>query len=110
MRSVWGRRDSEGPLLVSCNRFGQAEDRNGQTLSSFIGSMIRDGKIAPLTYESWHKVPIELKEKMWSIAKVIYHYCNNLASVFYIRSLICLMILVYGRENIIFKNPPKSGQ
>ncbi|KAL6566662.1 hypothetical protein OROMI_015066 [Orobanche minor] len=38
-------------------------------MSSFIGSMIKDGKIAPLDYESWHKIPNDVKEKMWSLAQ-----------------------------------------
>ncbi|KAL6570355.1 Beta-galactosidase 1 [Orobanche minor] len=35
-------------------------------MSSFIGSMIKDGKIAPLDM-SWHKVPNDVKEKLWSL-------------------------------------------
>ncbi|KAL6523090.1 Beta-galactosidase 3 [Orobanche hederae] len=45
---------------------GQTTDKNGQSMSSFIGSMIKDGIIAPLDM-SWHKVPNDVKEKLWSL-------------------------------------------
>ncbi|KAL6577143.1 hypothetical protein OROMI_011419 [Orobanche minor] len=54
-------------VLFLCNEFGQTTDKNGQSMSSFIGSMIKDGKITPLDYESWHKVPNDVKEKLWSL-------------------------------------------
>ncbi|KAL6565476.1 Beta-galactosidase 3 [Orobanche hederae] len=53
-------------VLFLCNEFGKTTDRNGQSMSSFIGSMIKDGKIAPLDM-SWHKVPNDVKEKLWSL-------------------------------------------
>ncbi|KAL6580442.1 hypothetical protein OROMI_008466 [Orobanche minor] len=46
---------------------GQTTDKNGESMSNFIGSMIKDGKIAPLDYESWHKVPNDVKEKLCSL-------------------------------------------
>ncbi|KAL6524854.1 hypothetical protein OROMI_030447 [Orobanche minor] len=57
-------------VLFLCNEFGQTTDKNGQSMSSFIGSMIKDGKIASLDYESWHKVPNDVKEKLWSIDQI----------------------------------------
>ncbi|KAL6564922.1 Beta-galactosidase 3 [Orobanche minor] len=53
-------------VLFLCNDFGQTTDKNGQSMWSFIGSMIKDGKIAPLDM-SWHKVPNDVKEKLWSL-------------------------------------------
>ncbi|KAL6558565.1 hypothetical protein OROMI_018915 [Orobanche minor] len=37
-----------------------------------MGSIIRDGKSTPLNYESWHKVPQDIKETLWSLAKSKY--------------------------------------
>ncbi|KAL3834154.1 hypothetical protein ACJIZ3_008890 [Penstemon smallii] len=48
MRGIWGRRDGEELLEVKCNEFG-------------------DGKHGLLNYSSWHKVPMECKEKLWKI-------------------------------------------
>ncbi|KAL3849458.1 hypothetical protein ACJIZ3_011340 [Penstemon smallii] len=67
MCGIWGRRENEGLIQVTCNEFGQPDDEVATKLSNFMGTVIRDKKIFPLTYLSWHKVPREIKNNLWKI-------------------------------------------
>ncbi|KAL3846264.1 hypothetical protein ACJIZ3_003667 [Penstemon smallii] len=67
MRGIWGRRESEGLIQVTCNEIGQPDDKVATKLSNFMGTIIRDKMIFPLTYSSWHKVPREIKNNLWKI-------------------------------------------
>ncbi|KAF4383348.1 hypothetical protein G4B88_023922 [Cannabis sativa] len=66
MREIWGNRDG-GKIKITCNDLGQPHDKNADILSSFIGTLVRDGKNAPINYENWHKVPVKYKYGMWKI-------------------------------------------
>ncbi|XP_062085716.1 uncharacterized protein LOC133791821 [Humulus lupulus] len=52
---------------ITCNDFGQPYDNNASKLSSFIGTLVRDGKNAPINYKTWHEVPAKYKLGMWKI-------------------------------------------
>ncbi|GMP43068.1 hypothetical protein CsSME_00012579 [Camellia sinensis var. sinensis] len=69
MRNIWGTRDDER-LTVNWNKLGQPDDKLATKLSSFIGTIVRDGKNAPLTYKNWHKVPEHYKDHIWALVQV----------------------------------------
>ncbi|XP_062079279.1 uncharacterized protein LOC133783648 [Humulus lupulus] len=66
MREIWGKRDGE-KIKITCNDFGQPYDKSASKLSSFIGTLVRDGKNAPINYKTWHEVPAKYKLGMWKI-------------------------------------------
>ena len=71
-RFLWDLSESDGERIdVSINRFGQPIGREAAKLSSFLGTIARNGYIAPLTYVSWKAVPYAAKEDMWQIVQVL---------------------------------------
>ncbi|KAF4391391.1 hypothetical protein F8388_008002 [Cannabis sativa] len=66
MRDIWGNRDGK-KIQITCNKFGQPHDKNASRLANLIGTLVRDGKNAPINYENWHKVPDKYKVTMWRI-------------------------------------------
>ncbi|GMP70517.1 hypothetical protein CsSME_00029332 [Camellia sinensis var. sinensis] len=68
MRKIWGTRDDER-LIVNWNKLGQPDDKLATKLSAFIGTIVRDGKNAPLTYKNWHKVPEHYKDHIWALVQ-----------------------------------------
>uniref|UniRef100_A0A803QD56 Transposase Tnp1/En/Spm-like domain-containing protein n=1 Tax=Cannabis sativa TaxID=3483 RepID=A0A803QD56_CANSA len=69
MRDIWGNRDGK-KIQITCNKFGQPHDKNASRLANLIGTLVRDGKNAPINYENWHKVPDKYKVTMWRIIQV----------------------------------------
>ncbi|KAF4384433.1 hypothetical protein G4B88_028507 [Cannabis sativa] len=67
MHKIWGNRD-DVKIEITCNSFGQPHDENADKLSSFIGTIVRDGKNAPINYKNWHKekFDIPLNAKTWT--------------------------------------------
>ncbi|XP_060968083.1 uncharacterized protein LOC115715614 isoform X4 [Cannabis sativa] len=67
MHKIWGNRD-DVKIKITCNSFGQPHDENADKLSSFIGTIVRDGKNAPINYKNWHKekFDIPLNAKTWT--------------------------------------------
>lgn len=70
MHGVQLRKPNEREI-IKCNEFGQPigpktaeKDTVGQ-FSQFLGTIARNYDNAPLTYNSWHKVPEKEKDKMW---------------------------------------------
>ncbi|XP_028090663.1 uncharacterized protein LOC114290854 [Camellia sinensis] len=68
MRNIWGTRDDER-LTVNWNKLGQPDDKLATKLSSFIGTIVRDGKNAPLIYKNWHKVPEHYKDHISALVQ-----------------------------------------
>ncbi|XP_028114155.1 uncharacterized protein LOC114312138 [Camellia sinensis] len=68
MRNIWGTRDDER-LTVNWNKLDQPDGKLATKLSSFIGTIVRDGKNAPLTYKNWHKVPEHYKDHIWALVQ-----------------------------------------
>ncbi|KAF4351399.1 hypothetical protein G4B88_028238 [Cannabis sativa] len=54
MRDIWGNHNGT-KMQITCNEFGQPHDKNASKLTNFIGTLVRDGKNAPINYKSWHK-------------------------------------------------------
>ncbi|XP_072967617.1 uncharacterized protein [Typha angustifolia] len=65
---VWSR--PEGDLIhVNFNSVGQPVGKEATTLSSFLGTIARDGKLAPLIYVDWRALPDENKDIMWQVVQ-----------------------------------------
>ncbi|KAF4401744.1 hypothetical protein G4B88_000792 [Cannabis sativa] len=69
MRDIWGNHDGT-KMQITCNEFGQPHDKYASKLTNFIGTLVRDGKNAPINYKSWHKVPDKYKDRMWKIIQI----------------------------------------
>ncbi|KAF4377420.1 hypothetical protein G4B88_026373 [Cannabis sativa] len=69
MRDICGNHDGT-KMEITCNEFGQPHDKNASKLTNFIGTLVRDGKNAPINYKSWHKVPDKYKDRMWKIIQI----------------------------------------
>jgi hypothetical protein len=67
---TWGRPKSKGLIKVVFNQKGQPIGLNRNSLSSFLGTVARNGKHAPLNYRSWTVVPKTYKQDMINIVKV----------------------------------------
>ncbi|KAF4391750.1 hypothetical protein F8388_017345 [Cannabis sativa] len=66
MRDIWGNHDGT-KMQITSNEFRQPHDKYASKLTNFIGTLVRDGKNAPINYKSWHKVPDKYKDRMWKI-------------------------------------------
>ncbi|KAI3497513.1 hypothetical protein L1887_40177 [Cichorium endivia] len=59
-------------IKIITNEQGQPVGPEACKLTSFLGVIARDGKLSPLTYATWIKMPEEYKENMWQ--KVLTRY------------------------------------
>ncbi|XP_060960876.1 uncharacterized protein LOC133031404 [Cannabis sativa] len=59
MRDIWSNHDGT-KMQITCNEFGQPHDKNASKLTNFIGTLVRDGKNAPINYKSWHKEKFDI--------------------------------------------------
>ncbi|XP_028079201.1 uncharacterized protein LOC114280979 [Camellia sinensis] len=59
---VW---NMEGKISVSVNELGQPIGLEAPKLTNFLGTIARNGHMAPLNYVEWRALPDEIKEKMW---------------------------------------------
>lgn len=57
-------------IPVSLNDLGQPIGNEAATLSSFLGTLARDGTLAPLTYANWKRFPEKNKDVMWHIVNL----------------------------------------
>lgn len=53
------------------NHLGQPIGNESFILTSFLGIIARDGKLMPLNILNWKAVPIEYKDTIWLIVKVL---------------------------------------
>ncbi|KAM7474577.1 hypothetical protein LguiB_021820 [Lonicera macranthoides] len=59
---VW---NTEGHIYIDTNELGQPIGLEAPKLTNFLGTLARDGLMAPLTYVNWKSMPEANKEKMW---------------------------------------------
>ncbi|XP_052204391.1 uncharacterized protein LOC127809559 [Diospyros lotus] len=59
---IWNR---EGKVSVATNELGQPIGVGVPKLTNFLGTIARNGHIAPLNYVDWRALPDENKEMMW---------------------------------------------
>lgn len=57
-------------LPVSLNNSGLPIGKNAAMFITFLGTLARDGMLAPLTYQSWKSIPKENKNVLWHIVKL----------------------------------------
>ena len=50
---------------------GQPDDDHANKLSTFTGTLARDGKNASINYENWYKVHDKYKDGMWNIIQAL---------------------------------------
>jgi hypothetical protein len=70
-----------GPIKVEFNQKGQPIGCMRKKLTSFLGTIARNGKHCPLNYVSWTKMPQTYKKDLIEIVRVI------------ILQLVCLPII-----------------
>ncbi|CAL1370001.1 unnamed protein product [Linum trigynum] len=63
-RAAWDTPDGR-KMVVPLNDLGQAIGSEGRKLASFLGTLARDGNLAPVTLVHWSRVPKANKETMW---------------------------------------------
>ncbi|KAL6542617.1 hypothetical protein OROMI_024219 [Orobanche minor] len=57
-------------LKVELNEYGKPIGPNKSKFVEFLASIARNGKVAPLNYPDWHKVPKTEKSRMMDMIKV----------------------------------------
>ena len=53
---------------VQLNVYGQPIGKNSKSLQSYIGVLVREK--VKITYDNWKKVPIEVKDSIWTAVLV----------------------------------------
>ncbi|CAI9101562.1 OLC1v1038924C3 [Oldenlandia corymbosa var. corymbosa] len=53
------------PIPITTNELGQPVGVDAPKLISFLGTLARNGHMAPLTFVDWRAMPEEKKENMW---------------------------------------------
>ncbi|CAI0400830.1 unnamed protein product [Linum tenue] len=67
-RFVWDMPDGS-KMVVHLNDLGQPIGSEGRKLASFLGTLARDGTLAPLNYVKWAALPKANKENMWQLVQ-----------------------------------------
>uniref|UniRef100_A0A7N0U466 Bromo domain-containing protein n=1 Tax=Kalanchoe fedtschenkoi TaxID=63787 RepID=A0A7N0U466_KALFE len=65
---VWSRREDKR-IFVPINKLGEPIGSKAAKLSNFLGTIARDGRLVPLSYITWKKVPAEIQEKIWRLVQ-----------------------------------------
>ena len=68
-KDVWGMSEGER-ITIRFNNEGQPIREDANKLSSFLGSLARNGGYAPLNYEDWRLLPKEYKDEMERMIEV----------------------------------------
>ena len=67
---VWNMPEGQ-QVVVETNEVGQPDGDSACKLGNFLGTIARDGNLAPLTYSDWRAVPQAAKDNMLQLAKVL---------------------------------------
>lgn len=84
----------KGKIPIATNEFGQPIGVEAPKLVNFLGTIARNGHMAPLNYVDWRALPDERKETMWQQVQV-------LGSYFYI-CIYTLNFLVVLHEGFVY--------
>jgi hypothetical protein len=68
-------------LPVSLNNSGFPIGKNAAMFGNFLGTLARDGILAPLTYKKWKSIPKENKDVMWHIIKLKFYVAPSSESL-----------------------------
>lgn len=63
--------DGDDKIEVKFNENGQPIEEGFATLSSFLGSIVRE--IVPYTISDWRKVPLKMKNILWNCVQVSFN-------------------------------------
>ncbi|KAL8533857.1 hypothetical protein ACS0TY_010040 [Phlomoides rotata] len=75
MPHIWAissKQSNIQPLKIEFNKYGQPIGRNKSKYVEFLGTIVRNGNLAPLNFKDWHKVPASLKKDMLDKVKGSY--------------------------------------
>ncbi|KAL8473550.1 hypothetical protein ACS0TY_030396 [Phlomoides rotata] len=75
MPHIWAissKQSNIQPLKIEFNKYGQPIGRNKRKYVEFLGTIVRNGNLAPLNFKDWHKVPASLKKDMLDKVKGSY--------------------------------------
>ncbi|KAL9422695.1 hypothetical protein AB3S75_034887 [Citrus x aurantiifolia] len=67
--------DGDDKIEVKFNENGQPIEEGSTTLSSFLGSLVRE--IVPYTISDWRKVPLKMKNILWNCVQLRYKLDNE---------------------------------
>jgi hypothetical protein len=67
---MWDMCDGE-QIAVPINTLGQPVGPEASKLSTFLGTVARNGEMAPLIFVDWFAMPDEKKENMWQFVQVL---------------------------------------
>ncbi|CAL1354674.1 unnamed protein product [Linum trigynum] len=85
-RAAWDTPDGS-KMVVPLNDLGQAFGPEGRKLASFLGTLVRDGNLAPVTLVHWSRVPKENKETMWLMVQAKFEIDPVLGKSWVMKSL-----------------------
>lgn len=94
---VWNLPEGE-KIDIKLNDLGQAVGKNYKKLVKFLGTLARNGDLAPLTYKNWKVFPAQHKKGMWQLVVVLIDYIHCL--VFLYKTLF-LKLYILLKFNII---------
>ncbi|KAL8462307.1 hypothetical protein ACS0TY_033382 [Phlomoides rotata] len=60
------------PLKIEFNKYVQPIRHNKSNYVEFLGTIVRNGNLAPLNFKDWHKVPTSMKKDMLDKVKESY--------------------------------------
>ena len=69
-KDLWIKLPTAKKLIIEINDAGQPIGENAYKLSSFLGTLARNGAYAPINYEDWRLMPENYKERIWKIVEV----------------------------------------
>ncbi|XP_039138773.1 uncharacterized protein LOC120276105 [Dioscorea cayenensis subsp. rotundata] len=69
LKDLWSLPPEER-IMVSANHLGQPIGPEAQLLAGFLGMLARTGQQIGIHYESWHKVPKTLKDKLFKFIEL----------------------------------------
>lgn len=71
LADVWAIKPNKKRIQVAYNRRGQPIGVTKKKLTGYLGTLARNGQLAPLDIDDWRKVPKVRKEEMINLVKVI---------------------------------------
>lgn len=83
-RNMWDMRDGER-IIVPTNMLGQPVGPEASKLSTFLGTVARNGEMVPLTCVDWYSMPDENKAAMWQFVQVSRTFCPGIKNILFFK-------------------------
>ncbi|XP_039118822.1 uncharacterized protein LOC120254922 isoform X2 [Dioscorea cayenensis subsp. rotundata] len=84
LKDLWSLPPEER-IMVSANHLGQPIGPEAQLLAGFLGMLARTGQQIGIQYESWHKVPKKLKDKLFKFIEL--RFALDISKEYVLKSL-----------------------